>query len=68
MLIYHANNVKMPTIVGILTFMSPPNLRVGGYIVFGPGHVAQSVTSLAKDAYLTADPGVASSIPYFRED
>ena len=28
-----------------------------------PGHVAQSVTGLATDASLTADPGVASSIP-----
>ena len=28
-----------------------------------PGHVAQSVTCLATDANLTADPGVASSIP-----
>ena len=28
-----------------------------------PGRVAQSVTCLASDAYLTADPGVASSIP-----
>ena len=28
-----------------------------------PGHVAQSVTCLATDAILTADPGVASSIP-----
>ena len=27
-----------------------------------PGHVAQSVTCLATDASLTADPGVASSI------
>ena len=27
-----------------------------------PGRVAQSVTCLATDAYLTADPGVASSI------
>ena len=27
-----------------------------------PGHITQSVTCLAKDAYLTADPGVASSI------
>ena len=27
-----------------------------------PGHVAQSVTCLATDACLTADPGVASSI------
>ena len=29
----------------------------------GPGRVAQSVTCLATGAYLTADPGVASSIP-----
>ena len=28
-----------------------------------PGRVAQSVTRLATDACLTADPGVASSIP-----
>ena len=28
-----------------------------------PGHVAQSVMCLATDASLTADPGVASSIP-----
>ena len=31
--------------------------------VGGPGRVAQSVTCLATDACLTADPGVASSIP-----
>ena len=30
---------------------------------FWPGRVAQSVTCLATDACLTADPGVASSIP-----
>ena len=28
-----------------------------------PGRVAQSVTCLATEAYLTADPGVASAIP-----
>ena len=28
-----------------------------------PGRLAQSVTCLATDASLTADPGVASSIP-----
>ena len=35
------------------------------YIIWGlgPGRVAQSVTCLATDACLTADPGVASSIP-----
>ena len=32
-------------------------------LYLGPGHVAQSVTCLATDACLTADPGVASSIP-----
>ena len=31
--------------------------------IIGPGRVAQSVTCLATDACLTADPGVASSIP-----
>ena len=30
---------------------------------FAPGRVAQSVTCLATDACLTANPGVASSIP-----
>ena len=34
-----------------------------GYIPRPPGRVAQSVTCLATDACLTADPGVASSIP-----
>ena len=28
-----------------------------------PGHIVQSVTCLATDASLTADPGVPSSIP-----
>ena len=31
--------------------------------LFIPGRVAQSVTCLVTDAKLTADPGVASSIP-----
>ena len=31
--------------------------------ILEPGRVAQSVTCLATDAKLTADPGVASSIP-----
>ena len=31
--------------------------------VLPPGRVAQSVTCLARDTCLTADPGVASSIP-----
>ena len=33
------------------------------FIQYKPGRVAQSVTCLATDACLTADPGVASSIP-----
>ena len=33
------------------------------YIPSAPGRVAQTVTCLATDACLTADPGVASSIP-----
>ena len=33
------------------------------YSRFGPGPIAQSVTCLATDANLTADPGVASLIP-----
>ena len=33
------------------------------FLNFWPGRVAQSVTCLATDACLTADPGVASSIP-----
>ena len=33
------------------------------YKVYLPGRVGQSVTCLATDASLTADPGVASSIP-----
>ena len=31
--------------------------------IFLPGRIAQSVTCLATDACLTADPGVVSSIP-----
>ena len=37
---------------------SPAQLRI-----YLPGRIAQSVTCLATDACLTADPGVASSIP-----
>ena len=33
------------------------------FLISLPGRVAQSVTCLATDACLTADPGVASSIP-----
>ena len=38
-------------------------MYIRGLIPLTPGCVAQSVTCLATDASLTADPGVASSIP-----
>ena len=37
--------------------------KMGISMISMPGRVAQSVTCLATDACLTADPGVASSIP-----
>ena len=43
--------------------MSNINYVCNIYNRFTPGRVAQSVTCLATDACLTADPGVASSIP-----
>ena len=39
------------------------NIPFAFFFFFSPGRVAQSVTCLATDACLTADPGVASSIP-----
>ena len=33
------------------------------HIIIAPGRIAQSVTCLATDACLTADPGVANLIP-----
>ena len=39
------------------------NLKHNNYLKTLPGRVAQSVTCLATDACLTADPGVESSIP-----
>ena len=39
------------------------HMQLIGYNMLGLGRVAQSVTCLATDACLTADPGVASSIP-----
>ena len=40
-----------------------PCIKIDTLLVVQPGRVAQSVTCLATDACLTADPGVASSIP-----
>ena len=48
------------TLNKIKIFDSHINCHIGLII---PGRVAQSVTCLATDACLTADPGVASSIP-----
>ena len=38
-------------------------MKLSNNTLAAPGRVAQSVTCLATDACLTADPGVASSIP-----
>ena len=43
--------------------LHPPSTLFGWDQKVKPGRVAQSVTFLATDACLTADPGVASSIP-----
>ena len=42
---------------------TPYSMMPTPYLMMPPGRVAQSVTCLATDACLTADPGVASSIP-----
>ena len=50
----------------ILAVLPEPSLLACtkyGCTKYRPGRVAQSVTCLATDACLTADPGVASSIP-----
>ena len=46
-----------------LSYCRQCDLRNLSYDVTSPGRVAQSVTCLATDSSLTADPGVASSIP-----
>ena len=48
---------KWPFYTGFTVCLASPQS------VDSPGRVAQSVTCLATDASLTADPGVASSIP-----
>ena len=57
--------VKMTTLISdhranILTIS---DFKTPNPYPYKPGCVAQSVTCLATDASLTADPGVASSIP-----
>ena len=49
-------SINILNILTIHTYLSAKRQRM-------PGRVAQSVTCLATDACLTADPGVASSIP-----
>ena len=44
-------------------FEGPPRTSAKSTFQNLPGRVAQSVTCLVTDAKLTADPGVASSIP-----
>ena len=55
-------NIVIMTIIMIVTVV---NSTKTSFLTpnFLPGRVAQSVTCLATDASLTADPGVASSIP-----
>ena len=43
--------------------MTPINIKMSQISSSLPGRVAQSVTFLETDESLTADPGVASSIP-----
>ena len=47
----------------IFYVLNSTNHQKMNYTSYIPGRVAQSVTCLATDASLTADPGVASSIP-----
>ena len=57
---------KFPNLQYILTILNSFILFLYYYVPLLkviPGRVAQSVTCLATDASLTADPGVASSIP-----
>ena len=59
---YHVYGLELS--VGTLTASDIQSLlQTGGVITSKEGHVAQSVMCLATDACLTADPGVASSIP-----
>ena len=61
---YLNSSLKLSDIVrGLSCQQSYCNLLSLYKFIIIPGHVAQSVTCLATDACLTADPGVASSIP-----
>ena len=57
------NECSMFFIIFLLPVMLKFTVQITSVHLFIPGRVAQSVTCLATDACLTADPGVASSIP-----
>ena len=64
------NLIRCPTLRRLIWFCTVcpcpirTTLSLNGLIVYQTtGRVAQTVTCLATDASLTADPGVASSIP-----
>ena len=60
-------NMVIPMLMNFRSFISilsvPSPIKLHVILRNVPGRVAQSVTCLATDASLTADPGVASSIP-----
>ena len=56
-------NVTLINIRGLADIMYRSGVMPEIHPIWLPGRVAQSVTCLATDACLTADPGVASSIP-----
>ena len=53
----------LPDQTHLLSFIKLTVPLISMSLQIKPGRVAQSVTCLATDASLTADPGVASSIP-----
>ena len=55
---YHKDQSNLYSVPQSIKFVQPFTLNT-----FVLGHVAQLVTCLATDVSLTADPGVASSIP-----
>ena len=59
-----ADDAGSNMVANILPTDTPSTQGVGSKLyLFQPGRIAQSVTCLATDSCLTADPGVASWIP-----
>ena len=54
---------KIDTLLKVLCNLIAFKFHICITLINLPGRVAQSVTCLATDACLTADPGIASSIP-----